>query len=116
MKPVMYGIPNCDTIRKARKWLEAEGVEYDFHDYKKAGISPEKLGEWVDEAGWETLLNKRGTTFRKLPDTEKADLDADKAVQLMEANPSMIRRPVLEHAGPLLVGFTPEAYADAGFG
>ena len=112
MKPVMYGIPNCDTIKKARKWLEAEGVEYDFHDYKKAGNSAEKLGEWVGEVGWEPLLNRRGTTFRKLPDAEKADIDADKALALMEANPSMIKRPVVESEGPLLVGFDEAEYRE----
>ncbi|MFN2258909.1 MAG: ArsC family reductase [Parasphingopyxis sp.] len=112
----MYGIPNCDTIRKARKWLETEGVAYQFHDYKKSGIAAEKLGQWVGEVGWEALLNKRGTTFRKLPDGDKSDLDADKAMALMEANPSMIKRPVIEHAGPLLVGFDPEGYEKAGLG
>lgn len=113
MTPVMYGIPNCDRVRKARRWLEAEGVAYEFHDYKKAGIAAEKLGQWVGEVGWEALLNRRGTTFRKLSDAQKADIDAGKAIALMEANPSMIKRPVIEHEGPLIVGFDTERFAQA---
>ncbi|MEJ2409777.1 MAG: arsenate reductase [Novosphingobium sp.] len=100
-----YGIPNCDTVKKARKWLDAQGIDYTFHDYKKEGADPAKLERWVAEAGWETVLNRAGTTFRKLPDEDKADLDAAKAVKIMEANPSTIRRPVVEHPGGLLVGF-----------
>lgn len=104
-----YGIPNCDTVKKARKWLDAAGVEFTFHDYKKVGADPEKLAAWVEAKGWEVLLNKRGTTFRKLSDEDKADIDGAKAVRLMVANPSMIKRPVAVYDGQngagLLVGF-----------
>jgi arsenate reductase len=111
----MYGIKNCDTIKKARTWLEGRGVAYAFHDYKTAGIDEARLRRWCGEAGWETLLNRAGTTFRKLPDADKAGLDTDKAVVLMLAQPSMIKRPVVEGAGDLLVGFSPERY-EAAFG
>lgn len=100
-----YGIPNCDTVKKARAWLETKGIEYAFHDYKKGGADAEKLRQWVAGKGWESLLNRRGTTFRRLPDSDKADIDAAKAVRLMTANPSAIKRPVVEHPGGLLVGF-----------
>ena len=106
----MYGIPNCDTIRKARKWLADAGVEYDFHDYKKSGAPAAKLKSWVAEAGWEALLNKSGMTFRKLPPEQKADLNETKALALMAEHPSMIRRPVLEANGQLLIGFDPQRY------
>jgi Spx/MgsR family transcriptional regulator len=109
----MYGIPNCDTIKKARKWLHSQDISFDFFDYKKSGADETKLREWAAQVGWEILLNTRGTTFRKLSDAEKTGLDLDKAVGLMCANPSMIKRPVLEGAGPLLVGFKPEAYGEA---
>jgi Spx/MgsR family transcriptional regulator len=108
-----YGIPNCDTVKKARKWLEANDTEYVFHDYKKEGAEPERLNAWADQIGWEVLLNKRGTTFRKLPDSDKADIDQGKAVELMAANPSMIKRPIVEHAGGILVGFKPDEWAAA---
>ena len=113
MTLTMYGIKNCDTVAKARKWLEAQGVGYDFHDYKAAGVTPEKLKAWAGEVGWEVLLNRAGTTFRALPDTDKQNIDEAKAVALMTAQPSMIKRPVLEGAGPLLVGFKPERYGAA---
>ena len=113
MTVTLYGIPNCDTVKKARNWLADAGVDYMFHDYKKAGIDEASLRRWADEAGWEKLLNKAGTTFRKLPDADKADIDADKAVALMLAHPSMIKRPVVEGAGALLVGFKPDLYATA---
>ena len=113
MTLTMYGIPNCDTIKKARVWLEGQGVAYAFHDYKKAGIDEATLRRWVGEVGWEVLLNRAGTTFRKLPDADKTDIDADRAVALMLSQPSMIKRPVLEGAGPLLVGFKPDVYAAA---
>ena len=113
MTLTMYGIPNCDTIKKARVWLEGQGVAYAFHDYKKAGIDEATLRRWVGEVGWEVLLNRAGTTFRKLPDADKTNIDADRAVALMLAQPSMIKRPVLEGAGPLLVGFKPDVYAAA---
>lgn len=103
-----YGIPNCDTVKKARAWLEAEGRDYTFHDYKKEGADAERLAKWADQVGWEVLLNKRGTTFRKLSDEDKADIDKSKAVRLMADNPSMIKRPVVEHDGGLLVGFKAE--------
>ncbi len=107
----IYGIKNCDTMKKARAWLDAHGVAHRFHDYKTAGIDAAVLREWVEEVGWEVLLNRAGTTFRKLPADARADLDADRAIALMLAQPSMIKRPVLEGAGRLLVGFKPEAYA-----
>jgi len=107
----MYGIPNCDTIKKARDWLDAHGVAFAFHDYKKAGIDRARLEGWVAEHGWETVLNRAGTTFRKLPDAERADLDADKAITLMLAQPSMIKRPVLDLGDRTVVGFKPEIYA-----
>jgi arsenate reductase (glutaredoxin) len=110
----LYGIPNCDTVKKARVWLDARGRAYAFHDYKKAGIDEARLRGWIGSVGWEPLLNRAGTTFRKLPDADKADLDADKAVALMLAQPSMIKRPVVEHGGSLLVGFKPEAWIAAG--
>ncbi|MCB2048834.1 MAG: arsenate reductase [Novosphingobium sp.] len=101
----VYGIPNCDTVKKARKWLDAQGHAYAFHDYKKEGADPAKLKKWVAEAGWEKVLNRAGTTFRKLPEEDKADLDAAKAVKVMETNPSCIKRPIVEYPGGLLVGF-----------
>jgi len=110
MAITMYGIKNCDTIKKARTWLEERGLGYDFHDYKASGIDRARLQDWVDRLGWEVLLNRVGTTFRKLPDADRADLDAAKAVELMEAQPSMIKRPVLDLDGQLLVGFKPDDY------
>ena len=111
----IYGIKNCDTMKKARAWLEKHGVDYSFHDYKTAGIDRERLERWCKKVGWETLLNRNGTTtFRKLPDKDKTNLDAKKALPLMLAQPSMIKRPVLElGGGELLVGFTPENYSRA---
>ena len=106
----MYGIRNCDTIKKARAWLEKHGVDYEFHDYKVAGIDADQLGRWSGEVGWEALLNRAGTTFRKLPKTEQENLTEKKALALMAAQPSMIKRPVLELRGRLLVGFKPELY------
>lgn len=110
MLPTLYGIPNCDTVKKARVWLDQNGVAYAFHDYKKAGIDRATLEDWVAAHGWETVLNRAGTTFRALPPGAKADLDAGKAVALMLAQPSMIKRPVLEAGGKLLVGFKPQQY------
>lgn len=110
---ILYGIPNCDTVKKARVWLSDAGVAYDFHDYKKAGIDGGTLKKWAGEVGWEKLLNKAGTTFKKLPDSDKADIDEAKAIGLMVANPSMIKRPVVEGAGALLVGFKADDYAAA---
>ena len=109
----VYGIPNCDTVKKARQWLDAQGLDYTFHDYKKEGADPEKLAVWIDAEGVDTVLNRRGTTWRKLSDDQKADLDAAKAVALLQANPSMIKRPVVEHLGGLLVGFSESEWAAA---
>jgi arsenate reductase len=110
----IYGIKNCDTMKKARAWLDQHGVDYSFHDYKAAGIERDRLEQWCKKLGWETLLNRAGTTFRKLPDKDKAGVDAKKAVTLMLAQPSMIKRPVLDlGAGKLVVGFAPETYGAA---
>jgi len=109
----MYGIKNCDTIKKARTWLEGHGLAYNFHDYKASGIDRATLEAWVDALGWEVLLNRAGTTFRKLPGADRTDLDADKAVALMVGQPSMIKRPVLDVDGELLVGFKPDRYQAA---
>lgn len=101
-----YGIPNCDTVKKARKWLEAKGIDYTFHDYKKEGADPVKVERWIGAEGIDTLLNRRGTTWRKLPDDEKVRADdAIGAAQLLVENPSMIKRPVVEHGDDLLIGF-----------
>lgn len=108
-----YGIPNCDTVKKARKWLEAEGIDYTFHDYKKEGADPARLARWSDEAGWEKLLNTRGTTFRQLPEADRSEINRDKAIALMAQHPSMIKRPVVEHDGGLLVGYDPSAWSAA---
>jgi arsenate reductase len=109
----IYGIKNCDTMKNARAWLDKRGVAYAFHDYKTAGIEREQLGLWCKTVGWEILLNRSGTTFRKLPDKDKNVLDAKKAVALMLAQPSMIKRPVLDlGGGRLIVGFTPELYRE----
>jgi len=107
----IYGIKNCDTMKKACSWLDDRRISYDFHDYKIAGVSKDKLKNWVEELGWETLLNRVGTTFRKLPESEKEGLNERKALALMLAQPSMIKRPVLELGGKLLVGFKPDVYA-----
>lgn len=105
MTTTLYGIPNCDTVKKARAWLDSRGIAYAFHDYKKLGADPAQLARWCDAAGWDKVLNRAGTTFKKLPDPDKAELDQAKAVALMAANPSCIKRPVVEHPGGLLVGF-----------
>ncbi|MEQ9641101.1 MAG: ArsC family reductase [Alphaproteobacteria bacterium] len=109
----IHGIKNCDTMKKARSWLDGKGVAYAFHDYKAAGIDAKTLRGWAGQVGWETLLNRRGTTFRKLPDADKADLDEAKAIALMVAQPSMIKRPVLDIDGKLLVGFKADQYEQA---
>ena len=111
MSVTIYGIKNCDTMKKARAWLDKHGVAYSFHDYKTEGIGKERLARWSKIAGWETLLNRAGTTFRKLPEADKANLTEKKAMTLMLAQPSMIKRPVLEVGSKLLVGFKPENYA-----
>jgi arsenate reductase len=107
----MFGIKNCDTIKKARRWMDENGLAYAFHDYKAEGIDAARLARWSEAVGWEPLLNKAGTTFRKLDDADKQGIDAAKAQALMLANPSMIKRPVVEHPGGLLVGFAPDRYA-----
>ena len=115
MSITFYGIPNCDTVKKARNWLDAKGLSYSFHDYKKQGADPVKLAQWVEQAGWEKVLNRAGTTFKKLPEADKDGLDANKAVQVMAANPSAIKRPVVEYPGGILVGFK-ESEWDAALG
>jgi len=113
-KPItIYGIKNCDTMKKARAWLDAHRIAYAFHDYKTGGIDRASLERWAGVAGWETLLNRAGTTFRKLPDGDKDRLTEKKAIALMLAQPSMIKRPVLDAGGKLLVGFKPEQYEQA---
>ncbi|OQW53050.1 MAG: arsenate reductase [Proteobacteria bacterium SG_bin9] len=107
----IYGIKNCDTMKKARAWLDDHGVAYDFHDYKAVGIDKPHLVKWCERAGWETMLNRAGTTFRALPDADKANLTEAKAIKLMLAQPSMIKRPVLELGSKILVGFKPDIYA-----
>ena len=113
MTITLYGIKACDTMSKARAWLDAHGVAYAFHDYKTAGIDRARLAAWVDELGWEAVLNRAGTTFRKLPEANKAPLDAAKAITLMLAQPSMIKRPVLDLGDRRIAGFKPEVYAAA---
>ncbi len=114
MAITIYGIRNCDTMKKARTWLDGHGVAYGFHDYKVAGIDRGRLERWCRELGWETVLNRAGTTFRKLPEADRHALDAPKAIALMLAQPSMIKRPVLDLGDDrLLVGFKPELYARA---
>ena len=110
----VYGIKNCDTMKKARAWLDQHRVAYEFHDYKTAGIDRERLEKWSKKVGWETLLNRAGTTFKKLPDKDKDGVTEKKAIALMLAQPSMIKRPVLDlGGGKLLVGFKPELYGSA---
>lgn len=113
MNVVLYGIGNCDTVKKARAWLDARGVAYDFHDYKTAGIDSARLGGWVDQFGWQKLLNRAGTTFRKLSDADKEGLDAGKAAALMRAQPSMIKRPILDLGHHRLLGFDAAEWAEA---
>jgi arsenate reductase (glutaredoxin) len=111
---IIYGIKNCDTMKKARAWLDKRGIAYAFHDYKTAGIERERLEQWSKKVGWETLLNRAGTTFRKLSDKDKNNLDAKTAIALMLVQPSMIKRPVLDLGDDkLLVGFKPEIYSEA---
>jgi Spx/MgsR family transcriptional regulator len=111
METVMYGIRNCDTIKKARAWLDSKRIAYRFHDFKTDGIDREHLESWVRTVGWEVLLNRAGTTFRKLPDVQKVEMTQVRATKLMLENPSMIKRPVLESGAKLLVGFSPEKYS-----
>jgi len=113
MTPTLYGIKNCDTMKKARAWLDARGVAYAFHDYKASGIDRAALAGWVAEHGWQTILNRAGTTFRKLPDADREGIDEGRAIDLMLAQPSMIKRPVLDLGGRTLIGFKPDIYAAA---
>ncbi len=113
MSVAVYGIPNCDTVKKARTWLDANGIAYAFHDYKKEGADPARLAKWAEAVGWEPLLNRAGTTFRKLDEADRTDVDAAKALALMAAHPSLIKRPVVEYRGGLLVGFKPDQWAAA---
>ena len=113
MTLTLYGIRSCDTVKKARAWLDAAGIGYDFHDYKTQGVDRARLEGWVARLGWEVVLNRAGTTFRKLPDADKAGLDAARAVALMCAQPSMIKRPVVEAGETLLVGFKPAEWETA---
>ena len=106
----IYGIPNCDTMKKARRWLEANSVDYEFYDYKKLGVPQKNLESWVKQAGWETVLNKRGTTWRKLDDKVKDGIDSDAAIKIMLENPSIIKRPVLESGKMLLISFKQDEY------
>ena len=110
MSVTLYGIKNCDTMKKARTWLDGHKITYAFHDYKAAGIDREQLENWVGMLGWEVLLNRAGTTFKKLPDADRDGITEKKAIALMLAQPSMIKRPVLEAKGKLTVGFKPEVY------
>ena len=110
MKPVLYGIPNCDTVKKARAWLNERAVDYAFHDYKREGIEAAKLRSWSKALGWDRILNRNGITFRKLPDVSKQNLDEDKAIALMIGQPSMIRRPILEVGNHLAAGFDADRF------
>ncbi|MBA4008552.1 MAG: arsenate reductase [Erythrobacter sp.] len=110
----LYGIPNCDTVKKARVWLEGEGKAYTFHDYKKEGAEPERIANWIAAAGLDLVVNRKGTTFRALSEDDKARAaDAAQAPALLAANPSVIKRPIVEHPGGLLVGFRPDEWAAA---
>jgi Spx/MgsR family transcriptional regulator len=109
---IIYGIKNCDTIRKARKWLTAHKIEYEFHDFRSEGINPIQLRAWAAEAGWQKLLNKRSTTWRNLPDETKTAIDETLAIFLMEENPTLIKRPVLEMSAGILVGFSEKIYTE----
>ena len=111
MTLTVFGIPNCDTVKKARDWLDQHGIAYSFHDYKKSSIDRATLAGWVRKLGWEALLNRAGTTFRKLPEAQRSDLDSEKAIALMLNQPSMIKRPVVVYRGGLLVGFKPDDWA-----
>lgn len=113
MTHILYGIKACDTMKKARTWLDEHQIEYAFHDYKTARIDREHLSRWCDEHGWQVVLNKAGTTFRKLADEQKADIDQARAIELMLAQPSMIKRPVLQLGDKTVIGFKPDIYAAA---
>ena len=101
----LYGIPNCDTVRKARKWMDQRGLDYDFHDFREDGLDEKALGTWADSCGWQSLLNKRSTSFRNLSDEDKRVTERDHAVRLMLDNPTLIKRPIMTHGQTVLVGF-----------
>lgn len=107
----IYGIKNCDTVKKALKWLDSNNRNYAFHDFKKEGVNREQLAAWESQVGWDTLLNRRGTTWRKLPDEVRDNIDRDSALAVMEDNPSVIKRPVVEHQGQVSVGFNADEWA-----
>jgi Spx/MgsR family transcriptional regulator len=113
MPTTLYGIPNCNTVKSARSWLDQHAIAYTFHDYKKAGITEAKLKAWCKDLGWENVLNRAGTTFKKLPDAAKSGLNETKAIGLMIEKPSMIKRPIVEHDGELLLGFKPPEWGTA---
>jgi len=113
MVVTVFGIPNCDTVKKARTWLAERGVDYAFHDYKKSGVDADSVAKWVNRFGWEKVLNRAGTTFKKLPDAMKADLDAAKAIAIMVENPSAIKRPIVEYDGGALLAFNPAEWEKA---
>lgn len=113
MSITVYGIPNCETVKKARAWLEARGIGYTFHDYKKQGASPERIADWIARAGRDKVVNKAGTTYRKLDEAQKAALGEDAAPAVLAGNTSVIKRPIVEHSGGLLVGFKEEEWAEA---
>ncbi len=113
MTITLYGIPNCDTVKKARVWLDGHGLPYTFHDYKKSGADADKIADWIAALGLDKVLNRAGTTFRKLPEEVTRDLDTARAIALMVANPSCIRRPIVEHPAGLLVGFKPAEWETA---
>jgi arsenate reductase len=107
---VMYGIPNCDTIKKARQWLQQHDIAYRFHNYKKDGTDPAQLLSWIDQLGWEQLINKRGTSWRKLDEDTRNNMDKARAIEIMQQNPSIIKRPLLTHGNKLLPGFNEQSY------
>lgn len=110
--PVMYGIPNCDTIKKARKWMQQHNIDYQFHDYKKLGVDETRLHQWLDQLGWEQVINKRGTSWRKLDESVRNGMDNDKAISVILENPSIIKRPLLEYEGQLTLGFKEAQYQE----
>ena len=108
----LYGIPNCDTVKKARAWLASHAIQYEFHDYKKLGVDADLLQQWMTRHGWEPIINRQGQTWRKLSDTEKAAVqDLTSALKLAIEKPSVIKRPAFEHRGRLILGFDPNQYA-----
>lgn len=113
MTITVYGIPNCDTVKKARKWLDGQGISHVFHDFRKDGTDPARLARWIAAAGLDTVVNRRGTTYRGLADADKAAIDAGQAVTVLQANPGMIKRPVVEHPGGLLIGFKEDEWRAA---